>query len=105
GAAALYTYQRGQLYREYSASQTAAATAVRTSLAELKFPPAVEKGGAGEATFETKTADGSKVRIHLESVANRIPVDGAVTRVSVRVGTLGDDEVSARILDQVSVHL
>jgi hypothetical protein len=105
GAAALYAYQRGRIYREYPAGLTDAAAAVRTSLAELQFPPGIEKSEDGTFTFETKTTDGGKVHVYLETEASRVPGDGPVTRVTVRVGAFGDDAVSARILDQVSIHL
>jgi hypothetical protein len=105
GAAALYSYQRGQLYREYPADLNATAAAVRVSLSELKLPPAVEKSDGGTVTFETKIPEGKKVHITAEAVTGRIPADGAVSRVTVRVGTLGDDANSARVLDQVSIHL
>jgi hypothetical protein len=105
GAAAFYAYQRGRIYRDYPAGLTDATAAVRTSLAELQFPPAVEKSDGSTLTFETKTSDGAKVHVFLEAQNSRIPGDGPVTCVTVRVGAFGDDKVSARILDQVSMHL
>ena len=105
GAAALYAYQRGRLYRDYPASLTDSTAAVRTSLAELQFPPGSEKSDGGTFTFETKTTDGAKVRVLLEAQTSRVPAEGPVTSVTVRVGNFGDDKVSARILDQVSMHL
>jgi hypothetical protein len=105
GAAALYAYQRGRLYRDYPASLADTTAAVRTSLAELQFPPGTEKSDGGNFDFETKTTDGAKVRIFLEAQTSRVPAEGPVTSVTVRVGAFGDDKVSARILDQVSLHL
>jgi hypothetical protein len=105
GAAAFYAYQRGRIYREYPAALTDATSAVRTSLADLQFAPAVEKNDGGEVTFETKASDGARVHVYLESLTSRIPGDGPVTRITVRVGAFGDDAVSARILDQISIHL
>ncbi len=105
GAAALYAYERGRLYRDYPAALTDAAAAVRTSLAELQFPPGTEKNKDGEFTFETKAADGATVRVYLEALTSRVPAEGPVTRIYVRVGAFGDDAVSARVLDQVSMHL
>lgn len=105
GAAAFYTYQRGQLYREYSADLNATAAAVRVSLSELKIPPGSEKSDGGTVMFETKIPDGKKVHILVEAVTGRLPANAPVTRVSVRVGTFGDDTNSASILDQVSIHL
>jgi hypothetical protein len=105
GAAALYAYERGRIYREYPAALTDASAAVRTSLSELQFPSATEKSDGGEVTFVTKTSDGAKVHVYLESITSRIPGDGPATRITVRVGAFGDDAVSARILDQISIHL
>ncbi len=105
GAAAFYAYQRGRLYRDYPAAFSDAAAAVRTSLTELQFPPAVEKGEPGDLSFETKTTDGATVRVYLEALTSRVPAEGPVTRVYVRVGAFGDDAVSARVLDQISIHL
>src|SRR5262249_28473185 len=105
GAAALYAYERGRLYRDYPAALGDAAAAVRTSLAELQFPPAVEKNKGGEFTFETKATDGTAVRVYLEALSSRVPAEGPITRITVRVGTCGDDAVSARVLDQVSLPL
>jgi hypothetical protein len=105
GAAALYAYQRGRIYRDYPAALTDATAAVRTSLTELQFPPPAEKSDGGEFAFETKTADGAKLHVYLEAQTSRVPGDGPVTRITVRVGAFGDDAVSARILDQVSIHL
>jgi hypothetical protein len=105
GAAALYAYQRGRLYRDYPASLTDTTAAVRTSLAELQFPPGKEKSDGGSFTFETKTTDGASVRVFLEAQTSRVPAEGPITSVTVRVGAFGDDKVSATILDQVSHHL
>jgi hypothetical protein len=105
GAAALYAYQRGRIYRDYPSALTDATAAVRTSLAELQFPPSLEKSEVGGFTFETKTTDGGKLRVFLESQTSRVPGDGPMTRITVRVGAFGDDAVSARVLDQVSMHL
>ena len=91
--------------REYPAALTDASAAVRTSLADLQFPPPTEKSDGGEVTFETKASDGARVHVYLESLTSRIPGDGPVTRITVRVGAFGDDAVSARILDQISIHL
>jgi hypothetical protein len=105
GAAAVYAYQRGRLYRDYTASLTDATAAVRTSLAELQFPPGKEKGDGANYVVETKATDGTTIHVYLDAETSRIPAEGPVTRITVRVGTFGDDNVSARILDQVSMHL
>ena len=104
-AAAGYAYYNGCLYRDYPASLGDSLAAVRTALVELQFPILKEETDTGSAVVLTRTADGSKVRIHLDLVPSRIPVEVSATRISVRVGALGDEAVSVRLLDQVNAHL
>src|SRR5260370_22895424 len=58
-----------------------------------------------EGLITTQTADGDRVRIRVNAVDSRIPAEGRVTRICVRVATFGDHPVSVAILDQVSTHL
>jgi hypothetical protein len=106
-AAATYVYMRGTLYREYHAALTDAHAAARTALMELKFGVAKDEVGpkVGESYLEGHTGDGKPIRVHLKAQPNPIPAEGPVTRISVRIGTLGDEEISKRLLDQVSGHL
>jgi hypothetical protein len=104
GAAAGYAYYNGRLYRDYPAGMGDTLVAVRGALTDLQFPLVSEESGA-EPFLVTRTTDGSKIRIYLDSVASRVPAEGTVTRVSVRVATFGDEAVSARILDQVARRL
>jgi hypothetical protein len=106
GAAATgYVYYKGCLSRAYPANIEYALSATRTSLQELQFPLITEEAKDGSAYLASKTADGTNVRIWLEMVPSRIPSDGNLTRVSVRVGAFGDEAVSMRILDQIGAHL
>jgi hypothetical protein len=105
GATAGYLYYRGALYREYPANLESAQAAVRAALLDLRMPVLEETSGSGEASVSSQTADGSTVRIALELVPGRIPVEGPMTRISVRVGYTGDEIVSARVLDQISLRL
>jgi hypothetical protein len=41
----------------------------------------------------------------LDSIPSRIPAEGMLTRISIRVGTFGDHPVSERVLYQVGAHL
>lgn len=105
GAAAGYLYVNGLLYRDYHANLGDTLAAVRTSLHELQFPILKEKTDTGTAYFHTRTGNGHPVRIFLDVVPSAIPAEGVNTRVSIRVGFSGDEEISARILEQVSRHL
>jgi hypothetical protein len=105
GGTAAYYYVKGKVCQTFHASLGDAFAATRTALIELGMPVAKEEHDALSAFVESRTADGERVRIYLELEPSRIPAEGAQTRVCVRVATFGDQWVSARILDQVSLHL
>jgi hypothetical protein len=104
-AVAGYAYCNGLLYRDYPATLPDAAAAVRAALLELQFPLVKEKSDTGTIFIQTRTGDEHTVRIYLDVVSSPIPAEGALTRIGIRVGFIGDEAVSARILDQVSRHL
>jgi hypothetical protein len=54
---------------------------------------------------EGQTGDGTAVTVSLETRPGRIPVEGPLTRVNVRVGLWGDRAVSERLLAQVQARL
>jgi len=103
GAALTYAYCQGRVSQVYAASLDDAWAATRTALTELQMPILEESREKG--SFKTRTSDGDTVRIHLDPEMSRIPADGPLTRVSVRVALFGDHPVSARVLDQIGAHL
>jgi hypothetical protein len=103
--AAGYAYVKGQQEHEYTAGLDDAYAAVRTALLELHFPILAESRQPGRSRIESRTADGAPVVINLESAASRVPAPGPATRVSIRVGTFGDETASGRIFDQAGLHL
>jgi hypothetical protein len=111
GAAAggYYVYSRGKVTQDYVANIDDVWAASHVALQELGMPLLKEDrtGGAGTASLESRTADGERVFISMELEDSRIPAEGAVTRVGVRVGTvsLGDQVVSERVLAQIGAHL
>jgi hypothetical protein len=105
GAAAGYAYCKGKLCDTYTASCDDTWAATRTALAELAMPIVKEERKASEGFIESRTADGERVRIYLQAETSRIPAEGQITRVCVRVATFGDHPVSDRILSQVGLHL
>jgi hypothetical protein len=105
GTAAGYAYYKGKICRSYPASFADVWAAAQTALPELGMPlDSVEKNGS-EGTICSRTADGTTVRLFVEFQPSRIPAEGMVTQLCVRVATFGDDTVSQRILDQVGYHL
>jgi hypothetical protein len=105
GAAVGYAYFKGKLCELYSASYEDTWAATRTALGELAMPIVKEERTGSKGYLESRTADGETVRIHVQAEASKIPAEGQITRVCVRVATFGDGPVSDRILDQVGLHL
>jgi hypothetical protein len=106
GAAATgYVYYKGRYNRDYTAALNDTLTAVRTALDEMKFPITAEESKNGTSYLTSRTTDGSIMRIYVEPVPSRIPAEGTLTRVGIRVGAFGDEPLSIRFLDQVGFHL
>ncbi|HVS36110.1 MAG TPA: DUF3568 family protein [Gemmataceae bacterium] len=103
--AAGYLYYTAPLVRDYAAPYGDALTAVKTALADLQFQIDKEKSVGGGTLIETHTGDGVSVQITLDLLTNPVPADGSMTRVSVRVGHFGDEEISTRIQDQIAKHV
>lgn len=106
GVATGVAYCNGKVCRLYDASFDHSWAACRTALTELGMPIVQEEHECpGKGYIESRTADGDKVRIHLEEQPSKFQAEGAWTRINVRVATFGDHPVSDRILDQVGAHL
>jgi hypothetical protein len=105
GAAGYAVYMRGQWYRDYPATLDDTAAAVKAALAELQLPMDAEKRDTDVITFESHTKDNTEIHIELKAAEGKLPADGPTTHISIRVGNLGDEELSRRILDQVSLHV
>jgi hypothetical protein len=106
GAGAVaYTYYNGLLYRDYHADLADSSSAVRAALDDLKLPVIDQTNGTGSVTLKSRTATGHTVRIYLAVVPSPIPAEGSLTRIQIRVGLAGDEQVSARILDQINHRL
>lgn len=105
GAAIGYVYFNGRLSQNYPTNLTAALAASRAGLADLHLPILSEGTSAGTAELTSRTPDNSKVRICLEEIANRLPVEAPTVRITVRVGLTGDRVVSEQILGQIGAHI
>lgn len=104
-AGCAYAYGKGKVCSTYTAGFGDTWAALHTALQELGMPVVSEEREGLTGLVESKTADGERVRIHIDSLASKIPAEGEVTRVCVRVATFGDRPVSERLLDQISAHL
>jgi hypothetical protein len=106
GTAGYLVYEDGEVVHRYDASYADVRSATLTALSELGMPVLSEKAGAdGTGTITSRVADGDRVAVDIETKVSRIPAEGPVTRVGVRVALLGDRQTSRRLLDQISSHL
>jgi hypothetical protein len=105
GAVVGYAYCKGRVCETYNANCDDTWAATHTALVELGMPIVKEERKKSEGFIESRTADGDRVRIYMENETSRIPAEGQICRVSVRVAAFGDRPVSDRILDQVGAHL
>src|SRR5262245_10558868 len=105
GGGAAYVYLRGRVSSEFPAAFQDAHAAVLTSLRELALPLDKNEHNGITGTVLSRTGDGTVITIDIETQSSRVPADGPITLVGVRVGTFGDQATSERILGQVSSHL
>lgn len=105
GGAAGYAYYKGKTCQSFVANFEDAWAATHTALAELGMTIKKEERHLDNGVIKTETSDGDRVRIALDAIPSRIPAEGILTKICVRVGTFGDHSVSERVLYQVSVHL
>jgi hypothetical protein len=105
GGAATYYYCRGRVCRDYNAAFDDTWAATHTAMTELGLKPESEGRDSLEGTIHTRLADGHRVTIDLSSEKSRLPAEGPLTRVGIRVHLLPDESVSRRIHDQIDAHL
>jgi hypothetical protein len=105
GAALGYAYYKGAVFNKYNARFEDTFAATRAALADLRMPITKEEAQDGSGSITSRTADGDKVQISFSTETSKIPAEGTITRVGVRVGVFGDDAVSERVLGQISAHL
>lgn len=100
-----YFYYKGGICQEYPAEFVETWGALKASLGDSGFPVVSEAPGQNKGTLVSQTGDGSKITIDVETLVARVPAEGSVTRVCVRVGVFGDEAVSQRILDGIGFRL
>jgi hypothetical protein len=104
-AVAGYAYWRGRVAREYPSPLPQTIAATQGALADLHLAILEQDHQPESASFESQTADDRKIQIDVAALPRKLPTDPSNTRVTVRVGLTGDDEVSQRILDQIAARL
>ena len=104
-AGAGYCYYKGKVVRPYVANLNDVWAATHNALVELGMPVESESRDNISGTIHSHLADGERVHINLDVKESKIPAEGPLTIVSIRVGTFGDEAASVRILNQIDAHL
>jgi hypothetical protein len=105
GGTAGYLYYKGNIPNDFNADINTTWVATKAALADLRMPLTRENRDGQKGTLETKTGTGDTVTLYLETRPIQVPADGPITRVNVRVGTLGDEKISDRLLEQIAFRL
>jgi hypothetical protein len=92
-------YVMGKLQEELNDPITAVHEATLQGLRDLDLPIAEDKSDKLAAHIESKLADGTHVWIDLNSIAD------SRTRLTIRVGAVGDEARSRKILAAIKAHL
>jgi hypothetical protein len=105
-AAVGYTYYRGGVGQDFLTNFSTTWAATQWALADLGMPILEQTHAENSGSMQSRTGDGSKVSITLETRSAKIPAEGPITEVHVRIGYLfGDRKVSEALLDQIQTRL
>jgi hypothetical protein len=105
GAAAGIAYANGKVSATYFAYPPDVWMATRQGLTDLGMPLMKECFDGFKGSLESRTADGDKVFVTLECVSPAGTVDGAFTRLSIRIASFGDRVGTERIFQQIGSHV
>ena len=92
-------YVKGQLKEDMSASVPAVHNASISALKDLNLPIIEDNHDKLSAKIKSKFADGQDVWIEIESVT------AESSKITIRVGILGDERRSRQILDGIHKYL
>ena len=99
GAGAAVAYVRGDLQASLDASFGQALIAANQAVQQLQFAKVSEKKDALEGTIIARNADDKKIEIRLENAG------AEVAKVSIRVGTFGNETLSLTVLEKIKANL
>jgi hypothetical protein len=98
GAGAV-AYARGDLEVNLNADYERAVEASRQAIKDLEFAQVSENKDALKAVFIARTALDKKVQIVLSNTGKHL------TNIKIRVGLIGDEQLSRAILDKIQAGL
>ena len=73
--------------------------ATKAAFEELKMPLLSSWNGAGEAKVEARVGTDNKATVNIKGQSEK------ATKVTIRVGTFGDEALSQRILEKIKANL
>ena len=99
GGVAGAVYVMGKLQEELNHPIAAVHEATLQGLRDLDLPISEDKADKLAAHVESKLADGTRVWVDLDSMAD------SRTKLTIRVGVVGDESRSRNILAAIKAHL
>ena len=99
GAGAAVAYVRGDLDATLKANYDKSVHAVEKAIDQLKLAKVSEEKNALKAVIITRNAADVKIEMHIERLADD------ATKLKIRVGTFGNDELQLEVLDRVKKNL
>lgn len=92
-------YVRGELAASLGSELSAVVKATSRSIEQLKFAKISESADALSARFTARTAQDKKIEIVLTKIGENL------TKVEIRVGVFGDEDISMTILSKIKATL
>lgn len=92
-------FVQGSLESHLAATVPQSADAVHRAIYSMKLTPLGRTGDNRDMTFNARDAQGQKIKIRLT------PEGRKVTKVSIRVGSFGDETLSRAILAEIDRQL
>ncbi len=97
--AATVAYVDGDLEVTYVNSYESVVAAANSAVTQLGFARAEERKDAATDILNTHTAKGDSVRIAITKTSD------SMTKVNIRIGTFGDEQLSRTINDKIKANL
>jgi len=99
GAGAAVAYVKGQLETSLATDYAKVVKAAQQAITQLEFAKISEKKDGLKAEFVARTALDKKVEINLTKTGDKL------TKVEIKVGLFGDQDLSQAILGKIKANL
>ena len=90
---------KGQLQQQVNASLDSLHTATIKALKQMELPVIIDRKDKLTAKVESEFSDRARVRIDIDAVSAK------VSKIQIRVGSLGDEKRSREIMDTIQHYL